>query len=60
MHKHPIKGGVTIYKASDISRGRGAGVSPENFSEIGRFFYESVSENPVKFDFLFSATYQKH
>ena len=36
MHKHPIKGGVTIYRVSDISRSRGAGVSPKDFGEINR------------------------
>ena len=27
-------------------------VSPQNFCEIGRFFHESVSENPAKLDFF--------
>ena len=33
-------------------------VCPENYREIGRFFWEFVPKNPTKFDF-FSATYQK-
>ena len=33
-------------------------VFPENYCEIGRFFWEFVPKNPTKFDF-FSATYQK-
>ena len=33
-------------------------VCPENYCEIGRFFWEFVPKNPTKFDF-FSVTYQK-